>query len=578
MQAGADGQPRYVAGVNSGPHDPSAALLRDGELVAMVEQERLSRRKHAMLESPADALTACLEEAGIGIADVAEIAVGWDVPRLRELEGGAPFSEEELFARLTDGAGNGEPRLPPLRYVDHHLAHAASAFYTSGMDEAAILVLDGAGEVAATTLARGGPGGIEVLRSWGRNRSLGHLYGCAADWAGLGYWGAGKLMGLASYGTPNQPVPLETTESGYAIPGAPTECFPIMPFLQEFRDRLQTGFCQRNYPYGAGTGDVMAHADFAASIQRALEQVVLRLAAIARRETGCAGIVLAGGVALNCTANGVLIRSGTFDEVWIPPVPHDAGVSLGAALYADREMRDVRSAPPRLPHAFWAPERGGTAEQAADSLTGCDIDRHVGDGLADAVAARIADGQLVGWWQGRAEVGQRALGARSVLCDPRRRSALVHANRVKGREPWRPLAPAVLAEHANALFDGPLPAISELMLAAWPVRAAARARIPAAVHVDGTARPQLVGATPASYRRTIEAFHDRTGVPAIVNTSFNLAGEPVVLSAEDAVRAFLRSDLDVLVLGDLIAVKPNPHTHTPERGPDIPGWPFSGGE
>lgn len=557
----------WVLGVNTGPHDGSAALVRDGELVAMVEQERLSRSRHAVRESPREAIAACLAHAGIGLDAVAEIAVGWDVPALVEAEGGEALDERELLEWLVGDLAASGPA-PPLRYVDHHLAHAASGFYTSGMREAAILTLDGRGETIATSLAVGGPGGIETVRTWGSHLSLGHLYGCAAEWAGLGYWGTGKLMGLAAYGRRGQPVPLRAERGGYAIDGAPPADSASASHLGGLRAALRERFERHNYPYGPGNmAEPMAHADFAASIQGALEDVLFELAALARAESGHSGLVLAGGVALNCTANGALIRSGMFDEVWIPPFPYDAGVSLGAALVADRARRGPTAVPARLAHAFWAPSTTPPDAGLLEGLDGCEVDRHRDDQLADVVARHLAAGRLVGWWQGRAEVGQRALGARSILCDPRRRDALVRANLVKGREAWRPLAPAVLATRAGELFDDPLPAAADFMLAACPVSERARRRLPAAVHVDGSARPQAVRPEQARYHGAISAFHERTGVPALINTSFNLAGEPIVHSAEDAVRTFLASDLDVLVVGDLVAVKP-PREPPPGPRPD----------
>lgn len=546
---------RYVLGVNTGPHDTSAVLLRDGELVAMLEQERLSRNKHAFSESPWEAIAACLAHECIDISAVAEIAVGWDVPALMEVEG-TTFNERDFTAWLLGAAGTSAQRIPPLRYVNHHLAHAASAFYTSGKSEAAILVVDGRGEFAATTLAVGGPSGIEVVKTWGTHLSLGHLYGWAAEWAGLTMWGTGKLMGLAAYGSACQPVPLSVAADGYTIDDAPTADTSVPHHFMQLRSRLRNSFRINNYPFGQGQpSDVMAHADFAASIQAGLEGVLLALAKMARRETGQTTLVLAGGVALNCTANGSLIRSRLFEDVWIPPFPHDAGVSLGAAFIADRAATPARPTPSRLGHAFWAPSPEISDRDAFELLASCEVSRYSDAQLHEVVAQHLEEGRLVGWLQGRGEVGQRALGGRSILCDPRKRQMLVHANLVKGREVWRPLAPAVLAEHTYRIFDDPLTASSEFMLAAWPVREAARTLIPAAVHVDGSARPQVVRNDQSRYYGVINAFYERTGIPAVINTSFNLAGEPMVLSARDAISTFLRSDLDVLVVGDLIAVK-----------------------
>jgi carbamoyltransferase len=534
----------------------------------MVEQERLSRKRHAFGESPREAVAACLAEAGIEIGAVAEVAVGWEVPRLVEIESG-DFDEQEFLSWLLGSQAAAANATPPMRFVPHHIAHAASAFYTSGFAQAAILVVDGRGEDVATTIAIGGPDGIEVIRSWGTSQSIGHLYGWAAEWAGLTMWGTGKLMGLAAYGKPCQPVPLDALSDGYEITGAPSaEASPLHHFVQ-LRSRLRAAFERSNYPFCEGQpADVMAHADFAASIQGALEEAILSLARVAREQSGCSQLVFAGGVALNCSANGALIRAGIFDEVWIPPVPHDAGVSLGAALVADRACRG-RSAtsPPLLSHAFWAPSSGAPTAETLAQLSCCEVHRFGDAELAQVVAQYLAAGRIVGWFQGRAEVGQRALGARSILCDPRRRHALLRANLVKRREPWRPLAPAVLAECAGSIFTGPLPAATDFMLAAWPVRVQSQPLLAAAVHVDGTARPQVVYPRQARLHSVIRAFHEITGVPAVINTSFNLAGEPIVLSPHDAVGAFLRSDLDVLVLDELVAVKRSPELSKPRVVP-----------
>jgi carbamoyltransferase len=571
-----DAPARYILGVNAGFHDSSAALLRDGELVAMAEQERLSRRRHAFFESPSKAIAACLDEAGIDLGALAEIAVGWDIPSLFENEQAGPFDEEEFTAWMLGPVGDAAGPLPPLRFVNHHLAHAASAFYTSGFSEAAILVVDGRGESVATTLATGGPGGIETIQTWGINASLGFFYAMAAEWAGMRMRDAGKLMGLAAYGESCQPVPLGVSPEGYAIDGAPSAEMPGSKQFAQLRGRLRSSFEKRNYPYGPGDlAEIMSHANFAASIQGGLEDVLLGLARTARKESGHSKLAMAGGVALNCTANGALTRAGIFDEVWIPPFPHDTGVGLGAALVAERAGGHSAATPGRMPHAFWAPATAGPDGDTLAMLGDCEVSRHDDAHLADAVAQHLEDGKLVGWHQGRAEVGQRALGARSILCDPRRREALVNANLVKGRETWRPLAPAVLADRAAAIFDGELPALADFMLAAWPVREAARAELPAAVHVDGSARPQLVRPAQRRYHDVVEAFHERTGVPAVINTSFNLAGEPIVHSASDAVGTFLESGLDVLVLDDLVAVKPPAQAEQPQKKPSDPEMGFS---
>lgn len=562
----------FVLGVNTGPHDTSAALLHDGELVVMIEQERLSRRKQAFGESPAQAVHACLDAAGIRLDEVDEVAVGWDVPVLAEVEG-TPFDPDAYRRWLFPAELFGGSARPPLRFVPHHVAHAASALWTSGHERAAILVLDGRGEAHATTIATGTPDGITVLRQWDTSLSLGHYYGFAAEWAGLSVWDAGKLMGLAAYGQPKQPMPLHTVAGGYDIAGRPSPHERVPYHFFQLRNHLRKRFGAENYPFTAGDrSEPMAHADFAASVQRSLEEVVLHLAALAGELTGADHLVLAGGVGLNCTMNGRLTRSGLFQDVWIPPVPHDAGVSLGAALMSSRT-------PARLPHAFWGPE----PEPVAPALqrAGLPVERLAEEEVVARVADHLAAGRLVGWWQGRSEVGQRALGARSILCDPRRREQLVRLNTLKGREVWRPLAPSVLADSVPALFGARLPAPAEFMLCAVPVLPEARPLIPAAVHVDGSARPQVVHeAANPRYWAVIDAFRRRTGVPAVVNTSFNLAGEPNVFTVDDAISTFLRGRLDVLAAGDYVVAHPEPAgqpaTAASRLGPDLSFTPWVG--
>ncbi|MDX3241318.1 carbamoyltransferase [Streptomyces sp. ME18-1-4] len=556
--AGFTQRPVHVLGVNTGPHDGSAALLRDGVVVSMVEQERLSRNRYAPGESPREAVHSCLADAGLRADSLDVIAVGWDLPRLSATEG-ADFDEDRFRSWLLGPASADRSPSVPIRCYDHHLAHAASAFYTSGVPSAAVIVADGRGESAATTLAVGTPDGIDVVKSWGTRDSLGHFYGWAAEWAGLTVWGAGKLMGLAAYGRPRQSVPLVVEADDYAISAAPPAEAPVRMHYALSRSRLRAHFRTANFPFReAQVADVMAYSDFAASVQDGLEEALLALARAARRITEADTLALAGGVALNCAANGRLSRSGLFGDLWIPPVPNDAGVSLGAALLADRELRGPRWRPPeRMRHAFRAPRSAALRDEERTGLSKWHVEQCAQELLARKTAQHLADGLVVALWQGRAEIGQRALGARSILCDPRRREALTRVNELKGREGWRPLALAVPAEHWGRYFEGEAPAPSAYMLVAVPVRESMRAGVPAGVHVDGTTRPQVVHARQTLFHAILRAFHDLTGVPCLVNTSFNLAGRPMVLSRGDALETFARSALDVLVMDDLLIRKPD---------------------
>lgn len=555
----------YVLGVNSGPHDGSAVLLRDGEILVMIEQERLSRQKRAIGESPAGAVHRCLDAAGITLQDVGAIAVGWDVPRLAAIEG-QPFRVDRFARWLLEVPATTSPPVEKLRFVPHHVAHAASALWTSGVPRAAVIVVDGRGEDCATSIGVGDGNGITFFETWDVGHSLGHLYGFAAEWAGFTEWDAGKLMGLASYGRPGQPVPLTIDGAGYRVDGVGDGKQPPAYRYFQLRRSVWTAFRARNFPFTVGSRrEPMAHAHFAASIQDGLEAAVLDLARRLRARSDADTLVLAGGVALNCTLNGVLHRAAVFPDIHVPPVPHDAGVGLGAALSVWRAAAGPAATPPggRMRHAYWGPDVTDEDVGGVLAENGLDGTRLAEEDLVETVAERLAGGALVGWFHGRSEVGQRALGARSILCDPRDRGAVARLNAVKGREVWRPLAPSVLEDSVPTLFGRILPSSADFMLSAWPVAEQARSLIPAAVHVDGTARPQVVRwATNPRLCRLIEAFRRRTGVPALINTSFNLAGEPNVFSPQDAVSTFLRSDLDVLVLGDWLVA---------DTGGDAPG-------
>lgn len=550
-------------GVNIGFHDSSAALLRHGTLLHLVEQEKVGRRKHALGQGPAQAVRACLAAEGVAPDEVEEVAIGWDYG-LIGLAGHRRFRPEGLRALLFPEAEG--MTMPPVTWVRHHLAHAASGYYSCGEDNVAILVIDGAGETQCTSIARGTDGRIEFLREWPIAQSLGFFYAAASKWAGLGEWGAGKLMGLAAYGQARQPMPLGRRWDGYRLdveggrrPAADAPGrgrMPLMTFDPAYEQAIHSVF-SCHFPYADRKDEeAIAFADFAASVQAGLEDAVLGLAAETHRLVGASTLVIAGGVGMNCSMVGRLLRDGPFDRVYVPPVPTDVGVSLGAALVRAQAGADF--APTTMDHAYWSVDLGTEDETAAEVATAGLVGYRLStDELAARVAGLLADGRTVGWARGRGEIGQRALGARSILADPRDRRTLARLNLLKGREMWRPVAPSVLAERVDEVMATPVGEPAQFMLAAGVLRPAARAQLPATTHVDGSARPQIVSraANPA-YWMLIERFRQLTGVPAVVNTSFNLAGEPIVSSASDAVSTFVRAkDLDVLVLGDLLVAR-----------------------
>lgn len=549
----------WLAGLNHGPHDSSCALLKDGELIVTIEQERVSRNKRALGESPADALRFCLEFAGITLGDVDAVALGSEHDLLAQWMGYEgerrpvmlPYdSPDWLFPHRVFGEG----RRPPLVPVRHHDAHAGSCFWPSGFEECAILIMDAMGEDCSTSLAVGGPDGIRVLESHPVGVSLGFFYEAACDYIGLGRDNAGKLMGLAPYGRPTEDVGLEYGPDGIRWCPVQESGLRGRALIEDRMSQLVDHFEHTCFPYTRGcTEDVMAYANFAASVQRAAEEVVLALTRRLRELTGHSRLVVAGGVGLNCTINGLLAESGIFDEVWVQPMAHDAGVALGAALVVGHRWgQDVGGWTP-MTHAYWGQPTDDSDVEAELKRAGLRAEKLDTPELLRRTAAIIANGGIVAWHQERGEAGPRALGARSLLGDPRSRATLVRLNQMKRREMWRPLAPSVLAERFDDYFTG---TASPFMIVAARVKPEARHLIPAVVHVDGSARPQAVsGTTNPKYAGLIREFERISGIPVLVNTSLNVAEEPLCSSPQDTVRTFIECGADALAIGSYLAVR-----------------------
>ena len=548
-----------ILGLNPGPHDAAAALVVDGLLLSFLEEERLSRSKRSPGAAPLQAARACLDSANLDLADIDAIAIGWDVG-LGAHAGDADYEQGIRDWLIPDEAFGVAAKTVPLEEVPHHLAHAASAYFTTPWDEALVVVMDGRGETESTSIFHGRGETLSLLRSYGIGDSLGHFYQTATWWTGLDTDEPGKLMGLAPYGRPRFRLPLQVTGS---------RLFDFGPFDEQ--DGMKVQLLQQEallrcfaelYPFSRGDKrDIMAYSDFAASVQAALEDATLQLCSTWLAELGCGRVAMTGGVASNCTLNGRLLREPGIDELRVSPVPYDAGTALGAALWVARQK--AGDPPPRmvLDHPFWQP----APQPGADPLrppwllpdSGFSVksspDPHA---LAAHIAGRLAAGRIVAVWQERGEIGQRALGARSLLCDPRDRHALVRLNDLKGREMWRPVAPSVQLEYWDDLFAMPAQPPANFMLAAYPVRADTQRLIPACVHVDGSARPQAVSRSGNPlYWQIIDQFRQLTGVPAVLNTSFNLAGEPIVYTLDDAISTFVNSPIDTLVAGPMVLEK-----------------------
>jgi len=551
-----------ILGINAVYHDSAAALLVDGELVVAVEEERFNRIKHGKLpdvdnphQFPERAIRFCLDYAGLTAADIDHVAYSFD-PQLRRTRFRAewwadPRSEEVFLLRLGQVRDVAEELLErPLRqrfhFVPHHLAHAASAYFPSGFDRAAILTVDGIGEAAGSTLAKAVGTHIRSVETFEYPHSLGFVWEVVCGYLGFSMYDASKLMGLAAYGNPEafrrafQSI-IRVGEEDYAVdPEA-------IGFQSAKSSQIETLLGPPRYE---GTEILQRHADIAAALQAATNAAVMALVRRVKRKVPFGKLCFAGGVALNCVTNGLVRASGEFSDVFIPSAPHDAGTAIGAAFVVhcakQKSLPERGNSTPYLGPAFDRREILAAVKSAGFTP------RRSKAPARDA-ADMIADGKIVAWFQGRMEFGPRALGNRSLLADPRRPDMRNILNqRVKHREDFRPFAPSVMAERADEWFEiGAHSTSHEFMLFACPVKAEQRDRIPAVVHHDGSARLQLV--RPESnpqFHELISCFFARTGVPLVINTSFN-DSEPIVCTPADAIVTFRKSGIDALFMDDV---------------------------
>ena len=545
-----------VLGINALFHDPAAALVVDGRTVAAAEEERFSRRKHghrpvpfAAWELPEQAARWCLEYAGLSASDLDAVAYSYD-PALAEpaedLGLHDPWDElRQVYARRApEFLAAALPGLDPavVRFVPHHVAHAASAAGAAPARDADVLVLDGRGEAASHLAARyraeSYPGeGLEVLAAQALPHSLGLLYEDLTEHLGfLRSSDEYKVMALASHGKPRFVDELRAAVRATGDGGFRTEPMDWASLAK---------------PRRPGEPWTQDHADLAASVQATLEQVLLDLASWLHRQTGNRTLTLAGGVALNCVANTRIFAEGPYDEVWVQPAAGDAGTALGAALHvAAFEGED----PAPMPGADLG--RSWSDDELENALRTAKVPYERPADVAAAAADCLAEDGVVAWFQGRSEYGPRALGHRSLLAHPGRAANLERLNDVKGREQFRPVAPMVLESRAAEVFGrGPLP--SPYMLFVHDVADSWRERIPAVVHVDGTARVQTVNPDREPLvARMLAAFDERTGIPLVVNTSLNTAGRPMVDSPRDALECFGSAPVDMLVIGPFVVRRP----------------------
>ncbi len=600
-----------ILGISAYYHDSAAALVEDGRIVAAAQEERFSRKKHDA-GFPRNAVAYCLREGGVRLAQIDRV-VFYDKPWIkfeRMLETYMGFAPKGLKSFLTsmplwlkeklnlksllkrELAALGECKtveLPPLLFTEHHQAHAASAFFPSPFDRAAVLCLDGVGEWATTSLWLGEDNRLTVQWEIDFPHSLGLLYSAFTYYTGFKVnSGEYKLMGLAPYGEPKYADRIMTHLLDLKADGT----FRLDSDYFNYATGLTMTSGKFDELFGAPPREpesplTQREMDLASSIQAVTEEVVIRLARTARKELGVEYLCLAGGVALNCVANGKILREGIFRNIWVQPAAGDAGGALGAALagwHLYNGGARLATGADQMRGAFLGPSFGDDEIRHALEASGAAYERFEDDELLDRVAEALSHGAVVGWFDGRMEFGPRALGARSIIGDARdTRMQSVMNLKIKYRESFRPFAPSVLAERVGDYFDLDRP--SPYMALVAPVREelrtpmsadqerlfgieklnVPRSTIPAVTHVDYSARIQTVHReTNPRYHELIRRFEALTGCAVIVNTSFNVRGEPIVCTPEDAYRCFMRTGMDYLVVGNYLLAK----TYQPERPRD----------
>ncbi len=584
---------RHILGISAYYHDSAAALLSEGHIVAAAQEERFSRKKNDE-RFPRHAVAFCLQQAGLTEADL-DAVVFYDKPiikftRMLESYLAVAPSGWLTFPRALPGWLGEKLNLPftlryeipglrpeaPVLFSEHHQAHAASAFFPSPFEEAAVLTVDGVGEWATTTIGLGRGNEVKILKELKFPHSLGLLYSAFTAYCGFRInSGEYKMMGLAPYGEPRfvdliYDHLVDVKEDGSLHLNL--EYFHFLKGLRMTNKKFDNLF--GGAPRIAETPVEARHMDIARSIQTVTEEIMLRLARYARDETGMQNLCMAGGVALNCVANGRILREKIFERIWIQPAAGDAGGALGAALavwhmYEEHPQARVIVQPDAMQGAFLGPEFSDDEIEAVLQDHQAVYRKLDKEGLLDEVANLLADQKIVGWVQGRMEFGPRALGHRSILGDPRSPQMQSLLNlKVKFRESFRPFAPAVLRERAAEFFELDEQSPYMLFVATvhpnqrleTPTSASGfdrlrqvRSRLPAITHVDDSARVQTVTAAQNPvFHALLKRFEAKTDCPVLMNTSFNVRGEPVVCTPNDAYRCFVNTEMDYLAIGNFL--------------------------
>lgn len=571
----------YILGINAYHADSSAAIFKDGVMIAATEEERFTRVKH-WAGFPAKAIAFCLREANISVKELDAVAIGrdpnakywnkvkfiakhpfqsWHFVRDRFFNQKKVTSLEEEFAHYFDITA--AEMHPKIHQVEHHRSHLASAFFSSPFEEAAVLSIDGSGDFSTTMLAIGKGNQFEVLDSIDFPHSLGIFYTAFTQWLGFPHYGDEyKVMGLAPYGEAKY-----TEQLMELIHLLPNGLFELN--LKYFRDPSKgfVSYGENNIPQVPSLyGDALVtkfgparpaaeplsqfHKDMAASVQQAAERTIFHVLTHLQKRTGLQQVCIAGGVAQNSVANGKITRNTGFKEVYIPSAGHDAGISMGAAQFVYHQtFQQPRVAP--VYSAYTGAQFTNEDIEALLQARGIAYKKFDNDSLFEYVAERIRNAGVVGWFQGRAEFGPRALGGRSILADPTRADAKDLLNsKIKRRESFRPFAPSILKEYVDEYFE--LNDLVPFMEKVFPIRAEKRGLLPAVTHVDGTGRLQSVDQSVSPrYYALISAFHKKSGIPILLNTSFN-ENEPIVNAPAEALDCFLRTQMDMLVMENIV--------------------------
>lgn len=568
----------YILGINSVYHESCACLLKDGMIVAIAEEERFNRIKHGKKASsdnphelPMQAIQYCLDAGGITFADIAHAGFSFNPQKLREGKqldklftadgwGGAVGAEDFNQKILTiPGQLQALGFTGQFTWVDHHVAHASSAFHVSPFREAAVLTVDGIGETSTALFMRGENNRLDFLQEIEYPASLGFLWELMSLFLGFSIYDAAKIMGLASYGEPELYAShfkelVRLTDHGAFEINDELLRFELLEYYPPsgYYHGLETLFGVKKRSEDAPVLPV--HQHIAAALQQITNEIVLHMVNYLYATTRLENLCLAGGVALNCVTNRYVFEEGPFSRLYVQPAAHDAGTALGVATYIWHHIvggtrREY------MQHAYTGPSF--TNEAIEQALTAHQLTYHYVDNIEQQVARLVSEGHVVGFFQGRMELGPRALGNRSLLADPRNpnmREILNH--KVKHREYFRPFAPSVLYEEAHNWFHIKQDTSAmEYMLMVYPVKADVQHRIPAVVHVDGTGRIQAVKREiNPRYHKVIAEFFNLTGVPVVLNTSFN-DSEPIVCTPDDAINTFTKTEIDYLAIGDFLVSK-----------------------